>query len=76
MDTRTVYYTPPTKSYRALYSTTSSGAAGIGYGPTLEGVKGMVEKWKSNYGDSALWAIQEGRDGQWTTIENIGYFSA
>jgi hypothetical protein len=76
MDTRTVYYTPPTKSYRVLYSCTSSGAAGVGYGPTLEGMKDIVKKWKDTYGDSANWAIQEGRDGQWTTIEDIGYFRA
>lgn len=68
MESRLVYYTPPAKSYRVLYSTSSSGMSGVGYGPSIEGMKGIVEKWVSQYGDSANWTIQEGRDGSWETI--------
>ncbi len=76
MDTpRTVYYTPPAKSYRVLYNSTSSAISGVGYAPTLEGVRSMMEKWRATYGDSANWAIQYGNDGQWTTVENNRYFS-
>jgi len=76
METRTVYYTPPAKSYRVLYNSISSAISGIGYAPTLEGIRSMIEKWRSTHGDSARWAIQHGSDGQWETTENFGYFSA
>ena len=76
MESRLVYYTPPAKSYRVLYSTSSSGMSGVGYGPSIEGMRGIVEKWVSEYGDSASWAIQEGFDGNWSTIDNRGYFDS
>jgi hypothetical protein len=68
-----IHYTPPKISYRVLYSSTESAEAGVGYGPDLEGMRTIVSRWIETHGDSAHWEIQEGRDGDWRTINTNCY---
>ena len=69
MDSTQIYYTLPKKTYRVLYSSRQSAESGVGYGPDLEGMRTIVSRWVSVHEDSAIWEIQEGRDGDWTTID-------
>jgi hypothetical protein len=64
-----IYYTPPKRSYRVLYSSSSSSESGVGYGPDIEGMRTIVSRWMETHENSAHWEIQEGRDGDWTTID-------
>ena len=73
---QTIYYTPPATSYRVLYRSSVSKESGVGYGPTLRGMVSIIEKWASEHGDSAIWAIQQGRDGDWKTIDQKGDFES
>jgi hypothetical protein len=36
-------------------------------------MKVIVSRWESVHKDSASWAIQEGRDGDWRTVESNCY---
>ena len=73
MDSTQIYYTLPKKTYRVLYSSSKSAESGVGYGPDLEGMRTIVSRWKGIHEDSAIWEIQEGRDGDWTTIDSHSY---
>jgi hypothetical protein len=70
-----VYYTPPKKSYRVLYSSSKSAEMGVGYSPDILGVRSMLGRWCEVHQDSAIWEIQEGRDGDWTTIDSSEFIS-
>ena len=76
MDSTQIYYTLPKKTYRVLYSSTQSPESGVGYGPDLKGMRHIVSRWRTVHKDSAIWEIQEGRDGDWTTIESNRYQSS
>jgi hypothetical protein len=73
MDSSQIYYTIPKKTYRVLYATSTSSESGVGYGPDIEGMRTIVSRWESVHKDSASWAIQEGRDGDWRTVESNCY---
>jgi hypothetical protein len=68
MNPSRIYCTTPKKSYRVLYATSSSSESGIGYGPNIEAMRTIVNRWEEVHKGSASWAIQEGREGDWTTI--------
>lgn len=70
MDSAQIYYTLPKKTYRVFYSSKQSSESGVGYGPDLKGMRLMVDRWKALHGDSATWTIQEGRDGDWSTMDS------
>jgi hypothetical protein len=65
----------PKKTYRAMFRRTDTKESGICYGPILQDVRTSMLS-RITQPENVRYAIEEGRDGLWTTIEDSGYYEA
>jgi hypothetical protein len=71
-----MYHTHSTKkTYRAMFRRTDTKESGICYGPILQDVRASMLS-RITQPEYIRYAIEEGRDGLWTTIEDSGYYEA
>ena len=60
------------KGYRVKYRIKGSQQTGISYGPVLQNIKSMMGFRIPDFG-LIEFVVDYGVDGDWTTIESVGY---
>ena len=61
------------KGYRVQYRIKNSQEAGVSYGPILQDIKHMMS-FRIPDPDLIEYIVDHGVDGDWTTVESVGYY--